>query len=354
MVVDDGHPKPMITVLMTAYKGGNYFKDAVRSILDQTFWNLELLVILDPHPEDMCEAVLKSMEDPRIRLLKNKRREGLLRSRNIGLSGSRGEYIAIMDSDDISLPERLQRQLKYLQNNRDCGLVGSYCTVINAHGDVLREDLNYISDTELYYRFTFANQIPHSSILARKGLVLEVGGYREDGYGEDYELYLKCIERQRIHKLPEVLVKWREHPGSTSGEYGKKIEGDSIGIIKDHVRRRFSIELSDKDVRLFRDHSMTGFSLKGVRIALKKLRLLNSSVVETAPEWADRKMLRKLANDKYLALLTGQILNQGWNVSIPLFLLSIPEAPGMLIRALRRIMVAKREKVARNNNNANG
>ena len=116
---------PRVSVLMSVQDGERYLRAAIESILDQTFANFEFL-ILDDASSDASRAIIASCDDPRIRLIENERNLGLTRSLNRGIRLSRGAYIARMDADDLSLPDRLQRQVDFLDADPQCAVVASF------------------------------------------------------------------------------------------------------------------------------------------------------------------------------------------------------------------------------------
>jgi len=116
--------RPKISVIMSVYNGEKYLREAIESILNQTFRDFEFIIINDGSTDKTSE-ILSSYNDPRIVIINNKRNIGLTKSLNKGLKMVKGEYIARQDADDVSLPERLERMVNFLDMNRDVGLLGS-------------------------------------------------------------------------------------------------------------------------------------------------------------------------------------------------------------------------------------
>jgi len=126
---------PEVTVLMSVYNGEKYLREAIDSILNQTFTDFEFLIVNDGSTDRTAE-ILRSYDDPRIIIINNEKNIGLTKSLNIGLRMAKGEYIARMDADDVSMPERLQKQIELLNQKKNTGLVGTYYTIINEKGKV--------------------------------------------------------------------------------------------------------------------------------------------------------------------------------------------------------------------------
>ncbi|MFS8652378.1 MAG: glycosyltransferase family 2 protein, partial [Caldibacillus sp.] len=116
---------PFVTVFMPVYNSGKYLVEAIESILRQTYRNLELLIVDDGSTDHSIE-IIKTFADPRIRLIKNDQNRGIPFTRNVGLKEARGKYLAIMDSDDISHPERIERQVAYLENHPAIDVAGTF------------------------------------------------------------------------------------------------------------------------------------------------------------------------------------------------------------------------------------
>lgn len=210
---------PRVTVLMPVFNGEKYLREAVESILCQTFADFEFLVI-DDGSTDHSADIVTSYNDQRIRLISNGRNLGLIASLNRGIDLARGEYIARMDSDDISLPSRLARQAEYLDSNRCCAMVAAMVTMMNADGTVCGEwgdDRKTPSYGEIVQFLPKANCIAHPGVMIRKS-VLAAYRYNElQQASEDYDLWLRmCADGLIIDKIEESLVKYRMNPVSVT------------------------------------------------------------------------------------------------------------------------------------------
>ncbi|NUN65843.1 glycosyltransferase [Pseudanabaena biceps] len=214
---------PKVTVLMPVYNGDKYINEAIDSILNQTFTDFELLIIDDGSTDKSLE-IIKSYPDPRIRLIRNLVNLGISKSLNIGLAESLGDYVARMDSDDISLPNRLQKQIEFLNQNPDVIVLGSYIEFIDTHGNKL-ENLDYLSKYPLshkaiIYAMLYCNPLAHPSVAFKRLEVLKLGGYRvlkewESVSTEDYDLWLRLASQNyKFANLSDRLIKYRIHSDS--------------------------------------------------------------------------------------------------------------------------------------------
>ena len=214
---------PKVSVIMSVYNGEKYLREAIDSILNQTFTDFEFIIINDGST-DHTKQILESYSDPRIRLFHQKN-IGLTKSLNIGLKIAEGEYIARMDADDISLPERFSRQVKYLDNNLHVGLLGSRYLQIDEKGVDQNEIQVPIGREDIFnHLLLFGSAFCHSSMMFRKLLAQNAGFYDESMmYAQDYDLGIRIFELCEVVNFPEILQKWR-YNASTGISVKKNIE----------------------------------------------------------------------------------------------------------------------------------
>jgi glycosyltransferase involved in cell wall biosynthesis len=206
---------PRVSVNISVYNGERYVAQAVDSILNQTFTDFEL-VIIDDGSTDGTAEILASYDDPRVHTYSQDNR-GISRSRNRALSLSKGDYVAVMDADDVSLPKRLELQVGWLDAHQDVGVLGTAARMV----DDLRHREWYhrppLDDEQLRHRLIRGNPFIHSSVTLRRKVLEAVGGYNEAyPYIVDYELFVRLAEVTRLANLPEVLVTHHYRLGSVS------------------------------------------------------------------------------------------------------------------------------------------
>lgn len=211
---------PKVSVLMTVYNGEHYLRESIESILGQTFGDFEFLIIDDASRDDSC-AIIESYHDKRVCLIRNETNLGQTRSLNKGLALARGEYLARMDQDDSSLPERLERQVASLETRPWISLVGSMAQAIDERGSIIARQSSALPfPTEPSYvswRLLWHNCITHSSVVIRRKVIESVGGYDEHfAYAMDYALWSHLSFETDLAQLPEILIRYREHPDSQS------------------------------------------------------------------------------------------------------------------------------------------
>jgi len=224
-----------ITVLMPVYNGANYIREAIDSILSQTFSDFEFLIINDGST-DQSESIIRSCRDDRIRLVHSEENRGLIFTLNSGLAMAKGEYIARMDQDDISMPDRLQKQFNFLEENSNIALVGGWAEIIDTHGEKIGTYKMPVGYDEIKFELLFRNPLIHGTIFFRKNIVAELGGYNENNeHAEDYGLYSTMIKDYQIVNLPEFLMKYRIHDHSIGqAPKTKSIQNETVRKIMFH------------------------------------------------------------------------------------------------------------------------
>lgn len=213
---------PAISVVLPFHNADTTLSEAVESIRAQTFLDWELLLFDDGSTDGSLSIATNLMEkDVRIRLVES-RRVGIVGALQRACETARGEFIARMDADDVSLSSRLARQYELMRSDPSIALCG--CLVRPA-GEELREGgaryyewVNSLADHESIAREIFVEcPIPHPTFLMRRDAFEKIGGYRDQGWAEDYDLVLRLWQREaRFAKVPEVLLEWRHSAGRHS------------------------------------------------------------------------------------------------------------------------------------------
>ena len=256
--------KPKVTVLMPVYNGEKYLKESIESILNQTFTDFEFLIINDGSIDNTFK-IIKSYKDPRIRLLENEKNLGLVATRNRGIKESLGEFIALLDSDDVAYPKRLKKQINFLESHSEFGIVGSWINIIDANGKLtsVAWKKNFVPE-KIPAILLFHNYFTQSSITLRKS-ALPQEWYRP-GFSpaEDYDIWIRVAEKSKTWSLPEILVKYRIHENnivkkenSTQQKVVDKIissQLNNLGIFPNAEElkiHRTNYSYSKKDIRDF-------------------------------------------------------------------------------------------------------
>lgn len=213
---------PAITVATSVYNGARYLDAAIVSVLSQSFRNFEFL-ILDDGSTDESRAIADGFasRDDRIRVISRENR-GLVASLNQLFAEARAPLIARFDADDICKPDRFARQLEFLAQNPDHGLVGSATRYIDPAGELATNApiLRPTTHDEFLANLEDGPLLCHSAVLIRRDLVLAAGGYRPAfAHAEDYDLWLRLSRTTRVHNLPECLLDYRISPDQVSARH---------------------------------------------------------------------------------------------------------------------------------------
>lgn len=201
---------------MAVYNGASLVGGAIESVLLQTYADLEL-VIVDDGSSDGSADVVAAFTDPRIRLLRNDHNRGLVASLNRGVREARGELVARLDYDDRCLPERIERQLAFLDREPQVAVAGTRVELMDEHEQPIDRPVTRLSDRAefVFQALTNGIAISHPTVMFRREAVLAVGGYDEAMvYAEDHDLWRRlALAGHDARVLPEVLVRYRVHPG---------------------------------------------------------------------------------------------------------------------------------------------
>ena len=273
---------PHVTVLMSVYNGEKYLKEAVDSILNQTFEDFEFLIIDDGSTDQSLE-ILRSYKDQRIRIVQNKKNIGLNQSLNNGLKLAQGKFIARMDADDISLSKRLEKQVAFMDDNPGIGVCGTW---LQTFGEIKKTVWKSpLKHEEICARMFFENSIGHPTVMIRKDIIDRYNLFYDENYQicEDYKLWIDMANITGLANLQEVLLLHRFHIGQMT-----KLSGNSQDIKNDLVENFMGRSLTDHEKKCheFLDFSKTHYDIKTIEDAeewvnfLKNLNTLNKKYVE--------------------------------------------------------------------------
>lgn len=228
---------PRVTVLMPVYNAARFLPAAIRSILQQSYSDFEFLIVDDGCTDDSL-AVIAQFDDPRIRLVRNGTNQGLVASLNRGVELARGEYIARMDADDISLPDRLMLQVAFMDENLDVAVCGSWLEAFDGSSKTVWSPP--VTDQQIKSWLFFESVLYHPTvIMRRRALSEEALRYDpEFPHAEDYELWGRMSTKWRFANIGKVLLQYRLHDESV----GRR-ENERQGLSAGRVRRRLLLWL---------------------------------------------------------------------------------------------------------------
>lgn len=269
---------PKITILMPVYNGAEYLREAIDSMLRQTFGDFEFLIINDGSTDQSVE-IIESYSDPRIRLVNNGSNLGLISTLNKGVDLAKGEYVARMDCDDISSPTRLEKQLAFMESHPDVGVCGTWANVFT-------EDSSYIlkhpTDHDGIKCFMFINSaIAHPTVMLRRSPFV-ANDLRYDmafQHAEDYELWLRASRYVRLANIPEVLLDYRISASQVSSVYRQE-QWETAARVREQQLNNLGISPNDEERKVFDSIIKDDFGnsllyLKAVSSFLAKIHAAN-------------------------------------------------------------------------------
>lgn len=236
----------MVSVVMAVYNGQEYLNIAIDSILLQTYENLEL-VIVDDGSTDHSRSIIESYKDPRIKYYWQKNR-GLAAALNRGISRSTGKYIARMDADDISHPDRLKKQVTYLEKNKNIALLGTSFNIVDDNNCTIGHSYHLDRNEDLQIEFLVRNPFGHGTIMVRRNIIAKVGGYDENQPIEDYDLWWRIAKNHEVANLSDSLYGWRVVASGISHGSSDKRQA-AIHNVVSHIWLESKVDLKSSQIQ---------------------------------------------------------------------------------------------------------
>lgn len=307
----------MISVLMPVYNSEKYLEEAILSILNQTYRNLELIISYDESTDESLK-IIKNFEarDSRVIVSYGERR-GIIKALNDGLKLSKGKYLARMDADDISLPNRFDTQVQFMEANPNIGVCGSWIEIFGLFKKnyVLKYPL---SNDLLKLKLLFSVSFAHPSVLIKNELILKHDLKYNEAYDtiEDYKFWLDCSEHTNFGMVPEVLLHYRHLETSLSKVAEKDSNKRYIAHKKvfSEILERLSIKNSEQENKL---HFTIGLNTRIAKenIDLKFLNSYLTKLIEAnkSNKIFDEKLLRWLLAKKFLIVVYYKIKTKDYS-----------------------------------------
>lgn len=288
---------PLVSVVMPAYNAAAYLPDALRSITSQTHTNWELIIV-DDGSTDSTAAILESFRDARARIIRHERNRGLSASYNEAIRAAQGPLVARMDADDVMFPDRLARQVAFLQTHLDTGIVGSAVLLMDADGR--HRSIAVRPETHLQIKWTalWSTPLYHPTIMARAELLRRHPYDESLVRSEDYELWSRILFTTdvRMANLSEPLLKHRVHTGSfTQSGRRERAEASARNTVANLQRY---LRLTDTQKAALR--ARKGGSRMTLRHTLALRRLATTAadafIVRERPDGPDARWIRARAD----------------------------------------------------------
>lgn len=235
-------PNPLISVILPVYNGEKYLEKAVSSILSQTYKNFELIIINDGS-KDSSASIIAGFKDQRIRYVDNVDNIGLIATLNKGINIAEGDFIARMDSDDISYPNRFAEQIKCFELDDTLGVVGSSADIINENSEprgLLKVPESHI---DIKMGMLFTNQVIHPSVMLKKSVLTDFKDKVFDAkqlHVEDYALWVNLLDKTLFFNIQTPLIQYRIHGENISVVHSEQQSKTSL-LLKNKISTSFGI-----------------------------------------------------------------------------------------------------------------
>ena len=299
-----GSAVPLLSVVMPVYNSELYLAEAIESILGQTFTDFEFIIVDDGSEDNSADIIRQyAQRDCRIRLIQLAENAGPSIARNVGLIAAKGELYATMDSDDVSLPERLRKQVNLLQAKPEIGAVGVHCRTVNANMQPKYDRQPPARHALiLLNHFVGLQSAPfvHASLMMRRGLVLEAGGYDESiNYASDCDLITRMLGLTRFANIPECLYLHRRRPGQRTSHVNPRRKHDDFLVRQRRLERIWGEAPMDALERLARVRAGSKLSWRERRAAKRDIvRIIDSIINAGWVEASERPLLNQALNQR--------------------------------------------------------
>jgi len=305
---------PKITVLMAVYNGEKCLRRTIDSILKQTFKDFEFLIINDCSTDNTLK-VIHSFKDPRIKIHNNETNKGQTISLNIGLKHAKGKYIARMDADDLAMPQRLEKQYKFIVDNPKYTVVGSSCLVIDENNRKRSISQGISNYRNIIVKMLTASPLNHVSALMNKKEIIDAGGYDSDFIiSADFDLWSKLVRSGKfITSLDETLSAYKVSTASLSHSYPQRKIVECSRIIKKNISHFAGVELSDEEAINIYNLFSDGFINMNQTIIMKtenKYREIIYRLKLKAGIELDKSFINSILSNNYWIAAYHLILNK--------------------------------------------
>lgn len=295
---------PKISVVMSVYNGERFLKEAIDSVLSQSFQDFEFIIINDGS-KDSSLSIINGYSDERIKLIDNGINKGLIYSLNEGFNKAKGKYILRFDADDICLKDRFKIQYEYMEENPQVAMMSAYATWFvdgcKFIGNTIRSQRSY---EEIKAKFIFENHINHSCVILRRDIV-EKENYRYDKkylHIEDYGLWLEIAKKYKVATLDKVLLKCRISRSSVTSTANRDMRARQqiYNIIYDEIYELIGYTPDLEDYEKHFEISMVQ-NLKNSRFTLEeKVKYLKKLLTANNEKFIDNERLKEeMANQIY-------------------------------------------------------
>jgi len=237
--------EPKISVIMPVFNAFPFLSESIQSILNQTFYEFELIILNDKSTDESLEIINKFKAiDNRIVLIDKEQNVGPANLRNEGINIAKGDYIALMDADDIAMPSRFEKQFTFLKNNPEIGLCGTWFTFFGAESKTIKHSVD--SDA-IKVSFLHSCNIGNPTVMFKKEVLGDLKFDNDYVPVEDYDLWSRLLAKTKFHNIPESLLNYRQHNTNISKT---KIDNVNRSVRKVKINQLGHLEISNSDPKI--------------------------------------------------------------------------------------------------------
>lgn len=290
---------PLLSIIIPTYNSEQFLSQTIQSILNQTYKNFELIIINDGST-DSSKSIIESFNDTRIKYYENKKNKGIVFTRNYGLQLAKGEYIGMVDSDDIVYPEKFEEQITFLEKNKDFGMVGSWVKFIDVEGKRLSGSWKLNAPPEMIPSIMlFNNYFVQSAVLSRRESISRFTFKVDFPTAQDYLMWVEVTQNYKTWNLPKYMLDYRVHKGGITEKH-KEVRSEKEKEIFRMQLKRLEIDATDKELELHSlikdDRPITQINtLKSIEEWLLKIISKNKTL-----KVYDHRMLTKVVYNRWL------------------------------------------------------
>lgn len=287
---------PQVSVILPVYNAGEHLHAAIQSILDQTFTDLEFIIINDGST-DGSDQVIRSFTDPRIQYITTKN-QGLASSLNQAIASSKAPLIARHDHDDMAHPDRLTRQVDHLQRHPEVGLLGTWAEVVSNEEKIIGVLEHPTDHASICYALLFDSPFVHPSVIFRRDVFEKTGGYDPDPtLFEDLDLWQRMAEITEVANLPEHLLQYRSVPTGMSRIIKSRLP-QLMNCRRKHMQRLFP-DLAGREFDL-----LTSIGIDHPLITDAELRSLHGRLTRYIDSLGNAGVAHRLKQDLHQKLMS--------------------------------------------------
>lgn len=270
-----------VSVIIPVYNGKKYLKEAIDSVIAQTYQDWEIIVVNEFGSNDGSSDIIKEYckVNSAIHLVQNEKRLGLAESLNRGISLSEGEYIARLDADDVAYPDRFMKQVKFMDKNPEVIVCGTYQHHFGVDKDWVHRPAEMPEQCKA--NLLFFCDLCHSTLMLRKKAMIDNNlWYDKNFMAEDFELWTRVLSVGKVANIPEVLGKYRWGDGNITNEKIKELHKESGYIVGKSLERNLGLKLENDEYQYFCNWRNPLEEIENKQLFLEKMEELLRNIYE--------------------------------------------------------------------------